>query len=303
MEPVPSNELTFDQRGIDVRSYQTNVPDHILLPAIQKSIIRKAQLVIRTLGPNYTVEDVIKCLAYEHEGVASSDIVFKEFYQLKQERNEKVQVFSIRLRDALANLSSQFTERVPQEDHKRMLRDCFSYGIKAEMRNSIRHLYDSEKVTFGELLLKARRNEDEMLAKVTSKSSVMESEVKGDLEEKADKLLAVANSGQMGNGKDKRDRSRTPKTTPTNSRQGTPTKRDSEQDIRNNLQGPGVNASGPFENEQKPIQCFKYKGWGHPRRLCPSHLNYTRGGMAREPPSPAREEMRQPPPSNPNTQQ
>ena len=172
------------------------------------------------------------------------------------------------------------------------------------MRNSIRHLYDSEKVTFGELLLKARRNEDEeMLVKVTSKSSVMETEVKGDLEEKVDKLLAVAKSGQMGNGKDKRDRSRTPKSTPTNSRQGTPTKRYNEHDIRNNLQGPGVNASGPFENGQKPLQCFKCKGLGHPRKLCPSCLNYTRGGMAREPPSPAREEMRQPPPSNPDTHQ
>ena len=147
-----------------------------------------------------------------------------------------MQVFSIRLRDALANLSSQFPERVPQEDHDRMLRDRFFYGIKAEMRNSFRHLYDSEKVTFGELLLKARRNEDEeMLAKVTSKSSVIKTEVKGDLEEKVDKLLAVTKSGQMGNGKDKRDRSRTPKSTPTNSRQRAPTKRDSEQDIRNSL--------------------------------------------------------------------
>ena len=41
------------------------------------------------------------------------------------------------------------------------------------MRNSIRHSYDSEKVTFGELLLKGRRNEDEeMLAKVTSISRI-----------------------------------------------------------------------------------------------------------------------------------
>ena len=106
MEPVPSNEFTFDQWRIDVHSYQANVPDHILLIAIHKSIIGKAQSVLRTLGPNYSVEDVIKCLAHEYEGVASSDIVFKEFYQLKQERNEKVQVFSIRLRHALANLSS-----------------------------------------------------------------------------------------------------------------------------------------------------------------------------------------------------
>ena len=106
MEPVPSNELTFNQWRIDVHSYQTNVPDHILLPAVLKSIIGKVQSVIRTLGPNYTVADVIKCFAHEYEGVAGSNIVFKEFYQLKQERNEKVQVFSIRLKDALANLSS-----------------------------------------------------------------------------------------------------------------------------------------------------------------------------------------------------
>ena len=118
MEPVPSNELTFNQWRVNVQSYQANVPDHILIPAIRKSIIGKAQLVIRTLGPVYTVEDVIKCLAREYEGVASSDIVFKESYQLKQERGEKVQVFSIRLRDVLANLSSRFPERVPRGDHE-----------------------------------------------------------------------------------------------------------------------------------------------------------------------------------------
>ena len=304
MEPVPSNELTFDQWRVDVQSYQTNVPDHILLPAIRKSITGKAQSVIRTLGPNYTMEDVIKCLSGEYEPVASSNIAFKEFYQLKQERGEKVQVFSIRLRDALANLSSRFPERVLGKDHEQMLRDRFFYGIKAEMRNGIWHLYDDEKVTFGELLLKARRNEDEeVLARVTSKATSVEPETKGGLEEKYDKLLAVAKSGKIGKDKAKRDRSRTPKSTPANSRQNTPTKRDGEQDAKTNLQGPGVNASGPFTNDQKPIQCFKCKGWGHPRQLCPSWLNYMRGGMARVPPSPVRDEMTQPHPSNPNTQQ
>ena len=199
------------------------------MPAIRKSIIGKAQSVIQTLGPNYTAEDVIKCLAREYKGVASSDIVFKEFYQLRQERGEKVQVFSIRLRDALANLTSHFPERVPQGDHKRMLRDRFFYGVKAEMRNSIRHLYDDEKVTFGELLLKASRNEDEeVLAKVSTKASTIETSVKGGLEEKVDKLLAVAKSGQMGKEQEKRDRSRTPKSTPMDSGQNTPTKRNGE---------------------------------------------------------------------------
>ena len=97
-----------------------------------------------------------------------------------------------------------------------------------EMRNNIQHLYDDEKITFGESL-KARRNEDEeVLAKVTSKASSIETEAKNGLEEKVDKLLAVTKSGQMEKGKDKRDRSKTPKSTPTDSEQNTPTKRDRE---------------------------------------------------------------------------
>ena len=33
-EPAPSDELTFDQWRVDVQSYQINVSEHILLPAI-----------------------------------------------------------------------------------------------------------------------------------------------------------------------------------------------------------------------------------------------------------------------------
>ena len=85
-----------------------------------------------------------------------------------------------------------------------MLRDRFFYGIKVEMRNSIQHLYDDDKVMFEELLLKTRRNEDEeVLAKVTSKTLSIESEAKNDFEEKIDNLLVVTKLGQMEKGKDK----------------------------------------------------------------------------------------------------
>ena len=52
-------------------------------------------------------------------------------------------------------------------------------------------------------------------------------------------------------------------------------------DAREGLVGPEANASGPFPPGQRPIQCHKCKGWGHVRRVCPSHLNYSRVGNAR----------------------
>ena len=52
-------------------------------------------------------------------------MVFKEFYQLKQEKNEKVQVFSVRLREALNKLALRFPDRVPAGDEDRILCDYF----------------------------------------------------------------------------------------------------------------------------------------------------------------------------------
>ena len=122
-EPTPSDELSFDQWCIDIKSYQTSYPDNVLLPAIGKSIVGKAKSVIRHLGPTCTVDEIINILTQEYEGVASSDVIFKDFNQLKQECNEKVQVFSIRLRDMLTHLSIRFLCRVPKEDHDKILKD------------------------------------------------------------------------------------------------------------------------------------------------------------------------------------
>ena len=128
-KPTPSDELNCHQWCIDVKSYQSSYPNNILLPAVRKSIVSKAKSIIQHLGPSYTVEEVISVLTQEFEGVASSDVIFKDFYQLKQEQNEKVQVFSIQLRDALTRLSLRFPDRAPKEDHDKTLKDHFFYGI------------------------------------------------------------------------------------------------------------------------------------------------------------------------------
>ena len=199
-EPTPSDELNFDQGCIDIKSYQSSYPNNILLPAVRKSIISKAKSIIRHLGPTYTVEEVISVLTQEYEGVTSSDVIFKEFYQLRQERNEKVQVFSIQLRDALTRLSLRFPDRAPKEDQDKTLKDHFFYGIHPDLCNNIRHLYDDEMETFLQLLVKACRNEEEeMTSKLVNKGSVMENT----LEERVDQLIAKSNrelpSNQRGN--------------------------------------------------------------------------------------------------------
>ena len=204
-EPTPTDELNFDQWCIDIKSYVASYPNNILLPAIRKSIVGRAKSVIRHLGPSYTVDEVITVLTQEYEGVASSDVIFKDFYQLKQEKNEKVQIFSIRLRDMLTKLSLRFPNHVPKEDHDKILKDRFFYGIKSELRNSIRHLYENDSVTFSQLLVKARRNkEEESASRIVNKKITMEND--STLEQWVDRL--ITKSSQAPQSSAKRDNSR-----------------------------------------------------------------------------------------------
>ena len=79
-DPVPTNELTFEQWLSNIRAYQRQFPEFVLLPAVRKSIQGRAKSVLRNLGPDYTIDQVIEILSREYEGVANSDVVFKEFY-------------------------------------------------------------------------------------------------------------------------------------------------------------------------------------------------------------------------------
>ena len=125
--------MTFEQWLSHIRAYQRQFPEFVLL-AVRKSIQGRAKSVLRNLGPDYTIDQAIEVLTRKYEGVANSDVVFKEFYQLKQEKNEKVQVFSVRLREALNKLTLRFPDRVPAGDEDRILCDRFFYGMKAELK-------------------------------------------------------------------------------------------------------------------------------------------------------------------------
>ena len=94
-------------------------------------------------------------LVREYEGIASLDIVFKDFYQMQQEKSEKVQIFSVRLREALNRLITRFPDRIPPGDEDKILCDRFFYGMHPELKSSIRHLFDVPDVSFNILLTAA----------------------------------------------------------------------------------------------------------------------------------------------------
>ena len=216
-------------------------------------------------------------------------------------------MFSIRLRDALTRLSLRFPDRAAKEDQDKTLKDHFFYRIHPDLRNSIHHLYDDETITFSQLLIKVHQNkEEEMTSKLVNKGSVM----RNTLEERMDQLIAKSNqelpSNKGGNLSSHSTNRASYVHSPRPERNGNSNFQKLRDDIHQNLQGPEPSAAGPFDGSDgsRLIQCFRWRGWCHPKILCPSQLNYTRGGVIQGPPS--WKEDRQPenpPPKNPSPQQ
>ena len=190
------------------------------------------------------------------------------------------------------------------------MKDRFFYGIKSELCISIRHLYDDDSVTFSQLLVKARRNEEEeSTSQIINKKMTMEND--STLEQRVDRLITKSsnsnNQYQTPQSPTKGDNSRNYGRPPFQA--NFKSKGDYQQaprcppgDIRQNLRGPEPSAAGPFweADGSWPMQSFRCRGWGHPKRLCQSHLNYTQGAMVRDSPSQIMDQTPEgPPPQNP----
>ena len=85
------------------------------------------------------------------------------------------------------------------------MKDRFFYGIKPELCNSIRHLYDNDSVTFSQLLVKAHRNEEEESAsRIVNRKITMEND--STLEQRVDRL--ITKSSEAPQSPTKRDNGR-----------------------------------------------------------------------------------------------
>ena len=61
-------------------AFQQQYPDPILLPAFKKSLKVPLASVVKYLGPKLTVESALKALYQEYKDVASSDVIYQEFF-------------------------------------------------------------------------------------------------------------------------------------------------------------------------------------------------------------------------------
>ena len=75
---------------------------------------------------------------------ATSDKLQQEFYQLQQEKGERIQHFAGCLEKSFKKLQEVFLDRYQQNQ----LKERLLYGVNQQTRDSMRYLYDKGSTTY-----------------------------------------------------------------------------------------------------------------------------------------------------------
>ena len=267
-EPTPRDEGTYDQWKYQVKGMRATCPDSAVRSALITSLRGEASELVGFVGFNAPMSVILEAIDKRFGKRATTDRLQQEFFQLQQERGERIQHFASRLERSFRKLQDAFPGRY-QEEH---LKERLFHGVNQQTRDSMRFLYSRASTTYDALLSAIKEAEIEWMeskgqARMKSTMIVDRRDEIEELRKKLDQIMLTMKSNNYKGQKTKKDKRESP------SGSGPSSPRVRKDDIRKNLKGPPTTAAGPFKPDQSNFQCHKCGGWGHGWRECATKGN------------------------------
>ena len=152
-------DVGFEHWEYEIEILKTSHTESSIKEAITKSLRGSAAEALRALGPMASLEDILTSLRGKYGIAASYDTLMSNLYTLTQESEESVPQFATKVETKLSSIKCKFPGRLTKEIEMKTLRDRLFFGIKKDIRDSIRYRFSDPSVTYPELLKFARETE------------------------------------------------------------------------------------------------------------------------------------------------
>ena len=146
-----------------MKTIRPSYPEGLLKEAIFGSLKGNAADIVRGLGPNTTVDQVLDLLDSIFGSKTNPDVLMQDFYRIVQEPKEKVSYFGSRLKVALDRIMVFHPESLTKDEVAKKLKDRLYYGARQNVREGLRCYYEVLQADYTTLLTKARSIEAENL--------------------------------------------------------------------------------------------------------------------------------------------
>ena len=184
---------------------RSSCPEHSVRSALITLVRGEASELISFVGFSAPVDAILEAMDKRFGKRATSDKLQQEFYQLQQEKGERIQHFAGCLEKSFKKLQEVFPDRYQQNQ----LKERLFHGVNQQTRDSMRYLYDKESMTYDVLLTAIKDAETEWLevkGQLRMKSAVVTDKTEIDeLREKLDKLQAMVKCVTVKKEKEKEE--------------------------------------------------------------------------------------------------
>ena len=85
----------------------------------------------------------------------------QEFYKINQGPKDTVMAFGTRLYLILTKIRTNHPNLMTEMESEKRLRDCFFYGLKLPLGDSIHYYYEQIEANYDVLIVEAKKREDE----------------------------------------------------------------------------------------------------------------------------------------------
>ena len=109
------------------------------------------------MGPEATLDSIIKKFSIIYGNVKSYDILMGDFYHANQGEEETVTSFATHIEGLLSYVRDKYPQQIPQAKEQQLLKDRLFHGI----RDSVKYRHADTTVNYMTFLEECRKAEDE----------------------------------------------------------------------------------------------------------------------------------------------
>ena len=144
-----------------------------LREGIQRSLKGAAADTVHIMGPDASLDIIIKKFSIIYGNVKSYDILMGDFYCADQGEDESVTSFATCIEGLLSYVRDKFPNQIPLAKEQQLLKHRLFHGCQKSKRDSIKYRHADPTVEYMTFLEGCRKAEDEDgVGKAKSKGKV-----------------------------------------------------------------------------------------------------------------------------------
>ena len=123
-------KASFEQWSYELQTLRKTYSESALRERIQRSLKGAAADTVHNMGPDASLDTIIKKLRNIYGSVKSYDILMGDFYRADQGEEETVTSFATRIEGILSHVRDKFPNQIPLSREQELFKDRLFLGCQ-----------------------------------------------------------------------------------------------------------------------------------------------------------------------------